>query len=92
MIKFRKKPIVVEAEQWFPESLTFFGIVLSPISSRNARAFNISPGKRREYGLIEYNGCHFLVSTGDWIIRDPSGELKPCKQDVFDLLYEKIEE
>jgi hypothetical protein len=33
-----------------------------------------------------------LVSIGDWIIRGINGEFYPCKSDIFDKTYEKLEE
>ena len=32
------------------------------------------------------------ADKGDWIIRGVKGELYPCKPDVFEMTYEKVEE
>jgi hypothetical protein len=31
------------------------------------------------------------AEVGDYIIRGVKGELYPCKPDIFDLTYEKVE-
>ena len=31
------------------------------------------------------------ADKGDWIIRGVKGELYPCKPDVFEMTYEKVE-
>lgn len=33
-----------------------------------------------------------LASPGDYIIRGVKGELYPCKPDIFDATYEKVDE
>lgn len=32
------------------------------------------------------------ASVGDWIIKGINGEFYPCKPDIFDATYEKVEE
>lgn len=82
MAKYRKKPIVIEAERCFagqvigkdaPE-----GVYMDATSSTG---FSI--------GTLE--GKH-EVTAGDWIITGVLGERYPCKPDVFDLTYERVEE
>jgi len=31
------------------------------------------------------------ANKGDWIIRGVKGELYPCKSDIFEMTYEKVE-
>ena len=33
-----------------------------------------------------------LVGDGDWIIKGVQGEFYPCKPDIFEKTYEKVEE
>lgn len=45
-------------------------------------------------------GCYYVetlegylkVSPGDWIITGINGEKYPCKPDIFEKTYEKVEE
>jgi len=32
-----------------------------------------------------------VASYGDWIIRGVKGELYPCKPDIFEVTYERVE-
>lgn len=94
-LKFRKKPVVIEAFQMTKER-----------RASNAdwpewmhRAWQLereAPGSlypteegtgdgTLSIGTLE--GQH-LVSWGDWIIRGVKGELYPCKPDIFEATYE----
>ncbi len=77
-MKFRKKPVVIEAMQWFkmgdhPQVIeaTLSGM---PIC------------------LIETLEGDHIVSPGDWIITGIKGEHYPCKPDIFEATYEPVEE
>lgn len=86
MPKYRKKPVVVDAFQWFPEMGEGNGVVLE----------NWSPHiDGKPMGPAEYF-CRTLegplhVSPGDWIIKGVKGEFYPCKPDVFEQTYEPVE-
>ena len=83
-MKFRKKPVVVEAVEWngsnTVEISSFTGISLNEISS--APFVNELIIKTLE-GDIH-------ASIGDWIIRGVVGEIYPCKPDIFEKTYEII--
>ena len=83
MVKFRKKPVVIEAVQWFKhgdhKQVTFV--------PSNHPAWNC-PEQAENCGWIEtLEGGHF-VTPGDWIIKGVKGEFYPCKPDVFAETYE----
>ena len=71
---FRKKPIEVEAEQWFPGK-TVKGVV--------ERAKGV-------YGYIETLEGGHIVDPGDWVITGVEGELYPCKPGIFEKTYEPV--
>jgi len=77
MAKFRKKPVVVEAEQFFPDKKPWPEGV-----ERHSDGF---------YYINTLEGAH-LVVPGDWIIIGVKGERYPCKPDIFEMTYESIEE
>lgn len=80
MGKYRKKPVVIEAEQFFENSLKGWptGVYKDSKSSTGfAIDINILEGR-------------YEVSEGDWIIRDVCGELYPCKPDIFEQTYEEV--
>jgi hypothetical protein len=85
MARFRKKPVVIEAEQWFPDGQVKKGVhwerklldsgeVLIP--------YVITAHEQRAY-----------LTPGDWIIPEPTeGRYYPCKPDIFAATYEPVDE
>ena len=99
-MRYRKKPIIVEAYQWFRH------MGATP-AVRNVPAHNVdytkknAEGKEIGRGIIheapERYVCDTLegpidVSDGDYIITSINGEVYPCKPDIFSRTYEKYEE
>lgn len=99
-MKFRKKPVVIEAEQLSP--LLFLG---NPVTSaenmmaaeKALMAFGAPLGEWKwrggdKPGLVipTLEGDH-LAEPGDWIIRGVKGEYYPCKPDIFAATYEAAE-
>lgn len=80
MPMFRKKPVVIEAVQFFN------GIQPSEFAQ------DVVEGRVRytESGtmLIQTLEGAMEASNGDWIIRGIKGELYPCKPDIFAATYE----
>lgn len=84
MPKFRKKPVVIEAEQFFAD--------------REPWPEGIKCGTREMSGadpehihLIETLEGPLIVSEGDWIITGVNGERYPCKPDIFQKTYEPVD-
>lgn len=83
MPKFRKKPVLITAEQWFPgkhvEGVT--EIVHDP-----GDGSTVSNG----YGWVTTaHNEPTKVVAGDWIIPEPDGRGHyPCKPDIFEATYE----
>jgi len=96
-MKFRKKPVVVEAVQWkgnnLKEIIEFTG--KSPKFDEWFSSFE-------EYeAYVKENGFIFKIftlegvmeaSVGDWIIKGIQGENYPCKPDIFEQTYEPVKE
>jgi hypothetical protein len=80
MPKFRKKPVVVEAEQFLPPSIV-------PTCVSEALDANFEP----VYFIPTLEGP-MQCSYGDWIITGVHGENYPCKPDIFNLTYELVKE
>ena len=80
-MKFRKKPVVIEATQWFK-----MGDHPAVTIDRNQKFEGLAP-----HGWIyTLEGGH-VVTPGDWIITGVKGEHYPCKPDIFELTYEAAE-
>jgi hypothetical protein len=93
MFKYRKKPVVIEAyriilgdnvdlhntstyPQWFAEACANGTIVVEDMDTMYIKTLE---------GPLH-------VSDGDWIIKGVKGELYPCKPDIFEATYDKVEE
>lgn len=97
MAKYRKKPVVVEATQWFKH-----GDHLA-VWPADIRAHPSIPHSDHMEGgtckaaydahgdIKTLEGWH-LVCPGDWIIRGVKGEFYPCKPDIFEQTYEPVRE
>jgi hypothetical protein len=79
-MKFRKKPVVIEAIQWHgqneKEIRNFFKQV-------DFSSFSFNGG----LNIRTLEGVH-KADVGDWIIRGVKGEFYPCKPDIFEMTYE----
>ena len=76
-MKFRKKPVVIEATQWWKDG-----------DHPNVEPFAESaPG----YGYVRTLEGGHVVSPGDWIITGVKGEHYPIKPDIFEQTYEPVE-
>jgi hypothetical protein len=73
-MKYRKKPIVVEATQWFKHGD-------HPAVTRHPEP---------QLGFISTLEGMMLVIPGDWIITGVQGEHYPCKPDIFNATYERV--
>ena len=79
---FRKRPIVIEAEQFFPDIKPW------PAGVREI----IHGDESLDYFWIETLENGHKVSVGDWIITGVEGEKYPRKPGIFVKTYEPIEE
>ena len=81
-MKFRKKPVVIEATQWFKDG------------DHPAVVRKTGPDHYAAEGIPwvpTLEGGH-VVTPGDWIITGVQSEHYPCKPDIFAATYEKVEE
>ena len=88
-MKFRKKPVVIEATQWWthgdhPE--------VKPVFKHGPNDEHWKPTVLTVEGWIQTLEGEHRVSAGDWIITGVKGEHYPCKPDIFQMTYEPVEE
>lgn len=81
-MKFRKKPVVIEAVQWTGSNLD----ELRAFVPKEFRHNKI----HQPMGIVTLEGV-VTVSEGDWIIRGIKGEFYPCKPDIFEKTHEAVE-
>ncbi len=89
-MKFRKKPLVIDAVQFTKEMFdTNINIPEGVIC--NSTKYDPEIGKITEYGFcIRTLEGDMTVSVGDWIITGIKGEKYPCKPDIFEATYELV--
>lgn len=85
-MKYRKKPVVIDAIQWDGELGTFIEIQKMNKSGLNRKLTADKTGL-----TIETLEGNHKAKIGDFIIKGVSGELYPCKPDIFEKTYEKVE-
>ena len=82
MAKFRKRPVEIEAEQWFPDK-TYHGV-----------HWEIRAGDDGEFlhpYVITVHEQRAYLAPGDWIIPEPKAQrFYPCKPDIFAATYEPV--
>ena len=95
-MKYRKKPVVIEAFQYDGDFITQDGNYYVPIWAQEAidngtMFFNSldSDSPPCELFINTLEGVHH-VSVDDYVIQGISGELYPCKPDIFKATYEEV--
>ncbi len=88
MGKYRKKPVIVDAEQWTGDNLEAIVKFLGD-THLSYDKHHYMDTSRIAGGLIirTLEGEH-QAAIGDWIIKGIQGEHYPCKPDVFEETYE----
>lgn len=84
-MKFRKKPVVIEAEQF--------------TEWNKDRCFNfVTCNKSADFlddkPILKIQTLEgiMIACLGDWIIKGVKGEFYPCKPDIFEQTYERTED
>ena len=108
MVKYRKKPVVIEAEQWF--KVTYDREAGHGITPEDMPIYHLGVGYYRTPELDGQDKCKYckdimhnhgwidtlegghIVCPDDWIIKGIKGELYPCKPDIFEQTYELVED
>lgn len=84
-MKFRKKAVVIEAQHFTLENkeraFRFISCTKDPIGT----------AENPEIAIQTLEGT-MVAKVGDWIIKGINGEFYPCKPDIFEMTYEKVEE
>ena len=85
-MRFRKKPIEVEAWQWlggsFQASAPDWALVYKDKHGNQVRL-----QQDGTLSIPTLEGDH-TASIGDWLIQGVKGEVYPCKPDIFEVTYE----
>ncbi len=92
MRKYRKKPVIVEAEQWFKIGDVPEASIIEFNSTKINKGFTCEKcGKfYKNHGLCPTLEGYHIVCPGDWIVKGIKGEYYPVKPDIFDKTYEEV--
>ncbi len=82
-MKFRKKPVVIDAIKWTGHNLE----EMHKFMDSSRIVWNPLLGEGGALFILTLEG-EMQADTGDWIIRGVKGEFYPCKPDIFAATYE----
>ena len=88
-MKFRKKPVVIEAIQLNQYSVQECYDFVGAKGNFPECGMGIDP-EDGQFKITTLEGVH-TASINDWIIKGVNGEFYPCKPDIFEKTYEKVE-
>lgn len=86
-MKYRKRPIVVEAVQWtgkFSEDVPTWVVMAQSVGGNMTYVQD-----RDELHIRTLEGI-MIASLGDFIIQGVNKEVYPCKPDIFYKTYEQV--
>ena len=83
MPKYRKKPVVIEAIQWKGDNM--YEIITFSEGSDDF-------GFHEDKCSIDTLEGTMTANPSDWIIKGVNGGFYPCKPDIFEKTYEKVED
>lgn len=92
-MKYRKKPVVIEAIQWTGNTTEIKEFCGNNCSYNvEDSVWKVGKGIPREELIIHTLEGDMKASRNDYIIKGINGELYPCKPDIFEKTYEMIKE
>lgn len=86
MPKFRKKPVEVEALQYKNDAES-----IAEIHDFVNGTISVDYSKEPPILKIPTLEGEMKAKPGDYIIKGVEGEFYPCRSDIFDKTYEKVE-
>lgn len=85
MGKYRKRPIVIEARQFFYDQPEMAGVFYPELSSDGRTWIG-------DAYVITIHGEKAHLANGDWVITEPDGQhYYPCKPEIFAASYEPVD-
>jgi hypothetical protein len=89
-MRYRKKPVIIDAIQYTENSRDRI------VNWLGSNCYSTAIGEDgEEYELqnirIRTLEGELMVSIDDWVIKGVKGEFYPCKPDIFEATYEKVD-
>lgn len=85
--QYVKRPVIIEAVQWTGKNINEVEHFISVDNCKRILSNSASIGF--ELVIFTLEGSHH-VSIGDYIIKGIKGEFYPCKPDIFEQTYERV--
>lgn len=76
MAKYIRKPVIVDAVQWFPEV------------GRSLQ--DVYPAEDGQHAIVYDGHEHITVDPGDWCVRGPDLQVKVYRPEEFQRLFEEV--
>lgn len=88
MARFRKRPVEIEAVQFDG----FNGITVIRCLGSEETSIRMEPNENRSHFVLKIETLEGTMTAepNDWIIKGVSGEVYPCKPDIFEKTYERV--
>lgn len=94
-MKYRKKPLIVDAIQWDGQNQTDVIMFLEGIDARHipdhGEHFELIKDRNDESFMFKTSFGRYVANIGDWFIRDSKGLRTPCTAGTFESTYELID-
>lgn len=90
MAKFRKKPVVIEAWLFDGTFATAHPILVQHAQWERSAPCTYRPSQKTL--TIRTLEGEMTAVAGDWVIRGVKGEFYPCKPDIFEATYDRVDE
>ena len=84
-MKFRKKPVLIDAIQWLGTNESTVKVMAFMNGSMDSILINPAEG---DHLVIETLEGKMRADVNDWIIKGVKGEFYPCKPDIFEATYQ----
>lgn len=94
-MKFRKKPVVIEAvrfvgtEDGLSAVRAFAGNAVGGVAKNSQSVLELEIQTLEDGETLT---VRHIATEGDWIIKGVHGEFYPCKPDIFEKTYEEVNE
>lgn len=89
-MKYRKKPVIIEAFRWTGDIEQEEDPVWIIEGFKNGLIKFDNPGKPFVQLVICTLEGNMFANRGDYIIKGIQGEIYPCKPDIFEATYEPV--
>ena len=87
-MKYRKKPVAIEAEQWTGENFDeLWDWMIGSLVKPQKPIYQHQPDRSIVISTLEGD---VKANLGDYIVKGDHGEFYPCKPDIFEAIYEQV--